>query len=136
MDYSKKTLSQLQAELDRLFSLYVRQLHADDRGFVRCITCNFEDHWRNVDAGHFISRKFLKTRFSLLNVYPQCRVCNRHKDGDEIRYRKKLIQLHGEQEVKNLEEISKRTFKMDRVDYITGIEIIKNKLKDKGFKIR
>lgn len=71
----KKTVSQLKKELDRLFSLYIRNKYAK-AGYVRCFTCGVVKLISNMQCGHFVSRAHLATRYDEENVRPQCVGCN------------------------------------------------------------
>lgn len=72
----KKTYAQLKRELDRVFSLWVRWKAADKKGLVECFTCGKKAHVKSMQAGHFIPRHYLSTRWIELNVQPQCYRCN------------------------------------------------------------
>ena len=68
----KPTRSKLVKKLDTVFSQWVRLSNADSKGYCTCITCNKESHWKEIQAGHFQSRKHYSIRWSELNVFPQC----------------------------------------------------------------
>lgn len=66
-------------ELWRLFSLYIRQRDAKERGkdgYVACITCGQVRHWKGMDAGHYVSRRHQATLYMFNNVHAQCKGCN------------------------------------------------------------
>lgn len=69
--------------LDRVFSEYVRLRLADRNGFVKCMSCGRLLHWQACDAGHYVSRRFMGTRWDLRNVWPQCQRCNRFAEGEK-----------------------------------------------------
>jgi hypothetical protein len=71
----KKTTSQLKKELDKIFSLYIRNKYAKN-GQVKCYTCTAIKGILEIQNGHFVSRSHLSTRFSEDNVRPQCVGCN------------------------------------------------------------
>ncbi len=73
----------LDKKLWKLVSEYVRRREAGPSGFTRCVTCNGFDHWKQMDAGHFMKSRFLPTKYSLKNVHPQCKICNQAKDGQQ-----------------------------------------------------
>jgi hypothetical protein len=57
--FAEKSKRELEKELDRVFSEYVRLRDADDNGWVRCITCGNAYPWKgtsNLHNGHYISR--------------------------------------------------------------------------------
>ena len=87
--------SLLKAEADRVFSRWVRISAASSFGLVTCVTCGRLDLWRNMDAGHFVSRRFNGLRFDEKNVHPQCHECNRFKHGNLKEYRKYLENRYG-----------------------------------------
>lgn len=69
----KKAFSRasLTKEADRVWSLYIRER---DRGNP-CITCGVE--WsESHQAGHFMSRRHLNTRWEVFNGASQCPKCN------------------------------------------------------------
>lgn len=128
--YKSKSMSWLDAELWRLFSLWIRQKDADHRGVVRCVTCYGYRQWRHLDAGHFISRRHKILKFSEYNVYPQCKKCNGPEGGGKpLEMGRYIDKLHGLGTSQYLEELSKKSIHIDRVDYIKLIELYKNKLK-------
>ena len=66
-----KSISKLKKELDKWFSLFIRLRNATSEGLVQCITSGRTYHYKNIHAGHFISRRHLATRWCALNVSPQ-----------------------------------------------------------------
>ncbi len=134
--YSKKTIKQLDAELWRVFSLWIRQKDADDNGVVRCVTCGAFRQWRSVDAGHFISRRHLATKFDERNVHPQCKQCNGFKAGEQFKMSQYINRKFGFGMAEKLERLSKQPVKWDRFDYILKIEHYKELLKKHKFLTR
>jgi hypothetical protein len=82
----KPTRSKLVKKLDVVFSQYIRLSKADERGFCRCFTCGKQYHWKNIQAGHFMSRKHYATRWDEENVQPQCVGCNMFKQGEQYKF--------------------------------------------------
>jgi len=66
---------------DKVFSQYIRAKGADRHGYCKCITCGKREHWKDMDAGHYVTRARWGTRFDEDNVFPQCRRCNRFEEG-------------------------------------------------------
>lgn len=83
-------LQTLVADLDIIFSRYVRLKDADLYGNVKCISCLKVDNWKNLDNGHFVPRAHMYTRFSENNCRPQCVHCNRTKRGNLVEFAKAL----------------------------------------------
>lgn len=75
-------LSGLIQDADALVSRFVRLSAASqDSGLVRCYTCPEIQFWKNMDAGHYITRACLFLRHDLRNIRPQCQDCNRFNSG-------------------------------------------------------
>lgn len=89
-----KSLSSLIEDLDTVFSQYIRLKEADSNKGVACYTCGKKDHWKYMDASHFIPRSHMYTRFSETNVKPCCPECNRLKDGNLAAFGKHLEEDH------------------------------------------
>ncbi|MBW3545546.1 MAG: recombination protein NinG, partial [Bacteroidetes bacterium] len=65
----KKTDRQkLIAKLDTIFSEFIRLRDSDHQGVCKCITCGDLKHWREMDAGHFVTRENMGTRWEEENV--------------------------------------------------------------------
>lgn len=86
----KKTYAQLKKKLDEVFSIFIR---TRDNGV--CFTCYSKNEWRYTDAGHFINRKHLTTRWDERNVHAQCIGCNRFRNGNKEDYAVHLEKLYG-----------------------------------------
>lgn len=91
-------------KLDRVFSLYIRLRDAfPHSGTTLCISCGRPHHWTKVDNGHYMSRRYMSTRFDPMNCHAQCKACNIFNQGNIQMYRKSLVRMYGEQEVNKLE---------------------------------
>ena len=88
-----KSVRKLKKELDRIFSLYVR-----NRDRKICFTCGRPGN----QAGHFISRRHNSTRYDELNTHAQCVSCNVFKHGNHAEYAYRLIQKYGRKEFEQL----------------------------------
>lgn len=93
---AKSEQQKLKEKLDKVFSLWVRQSNADDNEYCKCVTCGKIAHWKEMDAGHYIPRNILATRWDERNVQPQCRGCNRFGGGKPDEYAIWLRQKYGE----------------------------------------
>jgi hypothetical protein len=98
-----KPTSTLKAKLDKEFSLYIRLKHADDNGMCRCISCGKIVPWKEIQNGHYMSRRYMSTRFSEDNCRPQCVACNIFNQGNAQMFRRGLIMQIGEQRVDIIE---------------------------------
>lgn len=119
------SISVLVKALDAIFSQWVRLSHADENGMVECYTCRRYFHYKKLHAGHYISRFYKETRWSPVNVQPQCPMCNLWKRGDPVTFRERLVQEYGATKVEEL-EISRKIFqKLDREWLIERIAFYK-----------
>ena len=82
----KPTRSKLVKKLDTVFSQYIRLSNADNNGYCTCVTCNKTFHWKEIQAGHFMSRKHYSIRWDERNVKPQCVACNVYRAGEQYKY--------------------------------------------------
>lgn len=82
----KPTKSKLIKKLDIVFSQWVRLSNADHKGNCKCVTCEREYFWKDIQAGHFMSRKHYSTRWDENNVKPQCKGCNLFGQGKQYEY--------------------------------------------------
>lgn len=82
----KPTRSKLIKKLDTVFSQYIRLSNADNNGYCTCVTCNKTFFWKEIQAGHFMSRKHYSTRWDERNVKPQCVRCNIYNQGEGYLY--------------------------------------------------
>lgn len=84
---AKKTDRQkLIVKLDDIFSEFIRLRDSDHQGICKCITCGDFKHWRSMDAGHFVTRENMGTRWEEENVNAQCPHCNRFKAGKQFEH--------------------------------------------------
>jgi len=131
MKKRKKTITKLKKELDKVFSLYIRQrdmLVPDGTDYVVCFTCSSVKHWKEMHAGHFMSRKHLSTRWDLENVQVQCPKCNLFGQGEQYQFGIMLDVKYGPGTADKLKAYTKLTIKMTSADYEEMIDIYKKKL--------
>ena len=117
---SRKTLVK---KLDTVFSIYIRRRYAKDN-IVECVTCGKQDHWKNLQAGHFMSRKHYATRWDEDNVEVQCMACNVYRYGEQYKFSKYL----GETLADELLVKSRQVQKFTDADLIDLIELYTDKV--------
>jgi len=93
---------------------------------VRCVTCNTLKHWKEVDAGHFCSRKHYSTRWNSTNVQVQCKSCNGFKAGENYLFGKYLDATHGIGTADELINLSRQIKKFTNPDLLEMINKYKN----------
>ena len=126
---TKSSRSKKIARLDVVFSKYIRRR---DCGFSygRCISCGAVITFETCDAGHYINRQHMSTRYDENNVHAQCRPCNRFDEGNIQGYRKGLIRKIGEKATEMLEIKKHNVSHMSEVELDILISIYKQKLKE------
>lgn len=93
----------LDEALDTIFSIFTRVRFADFKGYVHCYTCPWYGHWKECDAGHFISRGNGALRWEKNNARPQCTECNRIFHGRPDTFEQELREEIGEGAVDELQ---------------------------------
>lgn len=113
----RKTLAQDVEAAARLLQRLVRLKAANDSGYALCVTCDNWFHYKEMDGGHFISRNNKAVKLVEENVHPQCKGCNGFKMKDSLtvlRYRNWMVDMYGEDFVKELEQKAYETKKFTR----------------------
>jgi hypothetical protein len=133
------TVSKLKKELDKWFSLYIRLREATDEGLVQCFTCgNVNNYKVGMQNGHFMSRKFMATRYDEQNCQVQCVGCNMFKSGEQFKFSLALDSKYGKGTAEDLLRKSTKTLKIMPHEYKEKISyyklIVEKLLKDKGLK--
>lgn len=99
------------------FSKYIRLRNADENGNVTCVTCDRKFHWKEVHAGHFMSRRHKNTKFNEKNNQVQCISCNSYNGGEQFKYGLFLDREYGEGTAQELMMLSRITCKLSDIDY-------------------
>lgn len=127
----QRSYKSLVKTLDRLFSEFIRRRDSDGAGICRCITCTRTAHWKAMDAGHFIQRDRLATRWMETNVHAQCPYCNRYRSGEQFEHGQAIDRTHGKGTAEQLRQMgAMRGTKVDLGWLELQIEVYKNKLKN------
>lgn len=129
----KTTRKKLVENLDKVFSIYIRNRFAKN-GNATCITCGTIKEVKQLQCGHFMSRKHYSTRWNETNCQVQCYTCNVMQYGQQYRFGLYLNATYGENTAEDLHILSKQTVKFSDIDLEIMIEDYKNKLKDLDIK--
>ena len=134
---SKATLVK---KLDKVFSQYIRLRDSDTNGYCRCISCGKIHYWKEIQNGHYMSRRYLSTRFDEMNCNAQCVACNIFNQGNIQMYRQNLIKKISEKNVDYLEYKAKgitvhySAFELEQlIKYYTVL--VKKLSEEKGIKV-
>jgi len=107
-------LPKLKKELDRVFSIVIRTAKVDGDGWTHCVTCGRHEHWKRLDAGHYVPRQDLATRWAVENVWPQCKPCNGFRGGEPEKMAEWIDRVYGLGAAAKLREQAKKPFKLSR----------------------
>ncbi len=92
----KRSLSWLRDKADKLFSEYIRRSNClagtDD---ALCFSCGCRKNWKEMQAGHFVKRNHLATRYLEQNCHVQCVRCNIFLSGNMAEYAKAMVERYG-----------------------------------------
>ncbi len=117
-------------KLDKLTSLYVRQKGMDKNGYNTCYTCGARYHWKDMDCGHYIKRRYLHTRWDLNNVRVQCQFCNRTLNGNYAVYEPKIKRELGVDEVQKMWDKAYDTSKISTILLYMMVDEMEKRLKN------
>lgn len=116
-----KSMAWYKKELDRVFSLYVRKVYPKV-----CYTCGKAAE--RLQCGHYISRQYLATRWSMENCRPQCWGCNGYGKGQPLIFEENLKKEYGNDHVETMKASRHQIIKLDIPWYIGQIEHYKSLL--------
>lgn len=117
----EKTQAELKKELDKYFSLYIRKIFPH-----QCYTCGKTEGL--MQCGHFVSRQYLATRWSVDNCRPQCWGCNGFGNGKPLDFEERLKKELGSEYVENMKASRHQVLKLDRQWYLEKISYYKSLL--------
>ena len=120
--------SKLKKKLDAIFSKYIRWYYADANGYVECYTCGITKPVKEMQCGHFQSRRHYATRWHTDNCKPQCVKCNMFMQGNIWVYGNKLKAEIGDVKFNELIQLSNTTVKYTQQDYLDMLEYYKKEL--------
>src|SRR5678809_1463045 len=104
------------AKLNKVFSEFIRLRDSDENGYITCITSGRKVFWKDADAGHFISRRHLATKYHEHNVNGQSRHDNRFQYGRQFEYSKAIDKKWGNGTADRLLVLSRTTCKMGKFE--------------------
>lgn len=130
-----KSISTLKSKADKVFALYIRlrdSTQLEDGRMGKCITC---EKWValntiNAQAGHFISRRHMATRFDERNVNLQCAYCNGWGGGEQYKYSIAVDKKYGSGTALILHELHNTISQLRAPDYIELIDTYEKKIED------
>ena len=119
--------------LDVHFSKFIRKrdsLAGPLSGYFRCCSCSQLKPINQADAGHYINRRWMTTRWREDNVHAQCRSCNRFDEGNGSGYSAFMIEKYGTNHMEYLRAVSRETSGFSDFELTMMIAEYKRKLKE------
>ena len=77
------------------FSLYIRLRDCEDGGMSCCRSCGKPAHFRELQAGHWISRAKKPTKYDERQVWSQCCQCNLYRNGNQSGMWNHIVKTYG-----------------------------------------
>ena len=99
------------------FSLYIRLRDCEDGGMSYCRSCGTPKHFRELQAGHWISRSKKPTKYDERNVHSQDVRCNKFLNGNQSGMWNHIAKTYGKDMPNEL--MTKSLMKGFRLDQVT-----------------
>lgn len=125
----KKTIAKLHDDAATLMQRLVRLKAKGVDDFVQCVTCGTKKHWKEMQGGHFISRRWLATKLLEENIHPQCPCCNGPLRGNMIAYTLYMQDTYGREFVEELQKLKHEVKKYTRAELEEIIRELKQRIK-------
>ena len=129
----KVSRKNLVKRLDTVFSQYIRLRNANAQGIAECYTCGVKKNWKQLQCGHFQSRKHYGTRFDETNCQVQCVSCNVYKYGEQYKFGVRLDKDFGQGTAEGLHDKAIKITKYSNNDLqeliIKYTDLVKKKMK-------
>lgn len=131
MEKNKKSISiaKLKKKLWDSFSRHYRLKNADLDGNCVCYTCGAVKNWKQMQAGHFDSRRHSNTFIDEDNIRIQCVSCNVFLNGNYQAFARKLVAEKGLGILEDLHIRAVQPFKWDRIEMSEQIKTFRIKAK-------
>lgn len=131
----QKNSKDLIKDCDILVRDIILIMYVDIRGLYKCFTCDKKHTKKDIEVGHYITRKYYHARWDMFNCRPQCITCNQFLKGNLSIYRDKLI-LEDKNKLEKLEKEKKILFKISKnilLDIYNNLSEYKEDLKNRCF---
>ena len=87
---------------------------ADDNGICQCVTCGKRDHYKNMDAGHFVPGRRQSIVLVEGNIHVQCKHCNDKLNGNAGPYERFMVETYGPDKPEELRALNRLSYTYDR----------------------
>ena len=105
----KLSLKKLKKKADDIYSKKLRLKFSDDNGNVKCFTCSTIKNWKEIQCGHYITRKITILRYDPRNTRPQCVGCNMFNQGRLDVFAFNLVREYGSSILEELQLLKLKT---------------------------
>lgn len=124
------SLRTMQVKADSKFSIFIRKRDSYDGEYGACVTCGVVKPIKEMDCGHYITRKILNTRYDETNCSLQCKSCNGFYEGRKPEHGIALEMKYGDGKIEELILKSKKLIKITAVEYQAIIDYYNDKVKE------
>ena len=100
-----------------VFSEYIRRRDADRNGYVVCVTCKTNRHWKKMHAGHFVAGRGNSILFDEKGVHAQCVSCNIFNGGKQLDYFYYMEKRYGRKEIDRLYALKNKPMKITKYEF-------------------
>jgi len=94
-----------------------------------CITCGKNFHISALHAGHMMAGRQNAKLFDEQLVHVQCYFCNFAPGGKSKKFRKKMVEKHGEEQVSQWERKARKVLKTKDMDFPAITQKYREKIK-------
>jgi hypothetical protein len=92
----------------------IRMESADDNGICQCVTCGKRQHYKEMDAGHFVPGRRQSIVLVEENIHVQCKTCNKELHGNAGPYERFMIETYGPDKPEELRALNRVSYTYDR----------------------
>ena len=107
----------------------IRMESSNDKGICQCVTCGKRDHYKRMNAGHFIGSRVQSILFVEDNIHVQCVSCNQHESGNRDVYLAYMLETYGPEKVQELRALKHSGYKYTREQLADMRETYKARIK-------
>lgn len=135
----KSTVAQEVEKAAKLLQRLVRLKASDDNGYCQCVTCGKIDHYKNMQGGHFYSRRHTVFKLFEENIHVQCPACNQwgmKTTKIQEAYRIYMEDVYGVRRIRAMQRLAWRASpKFNRDEVITFQRDLNERIQDEVFRI-
>ena len=135
----KSTVAQEVEKAAKLLQRLVRLKASDDNGYCQCVTCGKIDHYKNMQGGHFYSRRHTVFKLFEENIHVQCPACNQwgmKTTKIQEAYRIYMEDVYGVRRIRAMQRLAWRASpKFNRDEVIAFKRDLNERIQDEVFRI-